>query len=98
MTEFALTLAGSLLLCLSMRKHWRQILGDQELKPGVATTLRSLGFGVLLIAAIVASIRHGVGVGLTVFFAHLTVAVFGIAVALPYWYRRSAKRARSLIG
>ncbi|MEM7501589.1 MAG: DUF3325 domain-containing protein [Pseudomonadota bacterium] len=87
MIEFVLTVAGTALLCLSMRKHWKQVLPGRARSQTAAMAIRSAGYCLLLAAAVMASIRYGTGVGLTLFFALLTVAVFGIALLLPVWQR-----------
>ncbi|MEM7585906.1 MAG: DUF3325 family protein [Acidobacteriota bacterium] len=88
MIIFILTLAGTALLCVSMPKHWQQILPGRGYARQPAMALRALAYLVLLGAMILASRSHGVGVGITIFFGMLSVATLGIAVALPYWRRR----------
>lgn len=87
MIAFVLTLIGTMLLCISMRKHWKQILPEREHSAGAAKAMRAAGYVLLLSAAIVSIASWGTGYGLTLFVAFLNVAVFGIAIAIPYRYR-----------
>ncbi|MEM8930496.1 MAG: DUF3325 domain-containing protein [Acidobacteriota bacterium] len=92
MIAFALTLIGTLLLCASMRKHWKQLVPQRKFSHRTANVLRAAGYLVLLAGATVASSRHGIGPGLVIFFGFLTFATLAIAVALPYWTERASRR------
>lgn len=85
MIVFFLTLVGAALLCVSMKRHWRQILPSVEHSSTTARLLRTVGYALLLVAAVLAANLYGTGIGLTLFFALFTVAHFGIALILPYW-------------
>ncbi|MEM7432905.1 MAG: DUF3325 domain-containing protein [Pseudomonadota bacterium] len=85
---FLLTLAGALTLCVSMKKHFRQVFPSKTYAETSSRILRISGFVILAVAAVVCSSVKGVGLGLTWFAALLTVAVFSIAMALPYLTRR----------
>ena len=84
---FLFTLIGTAFVCVAMSKHWRQVFPDSRRSPAVATSLRLSGAGFLVVAALLLSRAHGIGVGLTEFFGLLTVVILGIAVALPYSQR-----------
>jgi len=81
---FILSFVGMGLLCLARRKHWRQLFATANLSLTRARGLQILGSIALLMAAILSSIAYGVGIGLTLLFGILTIAVIAIAVALPY--------------
>ena len=83
MIVFALTLSGTALLCLSMRKHWKQLLVQHEYSTRIAYGLRAAGYLLLLLASIAAARNYGIGEGLTLFFGLLTAAIVGVAIALP---------------
>ena len=94
MIVFILTLIGTAMLCLSMRKHWKQVLPDIERSPRAAMAVRAGGYALLLAAAIVSADLYGTGVGMTLFFALFTVAHFAVAVILPYrWNARAGRRS-----
>ncbi|MEM8814276.1 MAG: DUF3325 family protein [Pseudomonadota bacterium] len=85
---FPLILVGTALICIAMRKHWRQLFPHVSLAPAQAAALRLAGAALLLAAAVLSTGAHGVGIGLTEFFGLLTIVIFGIAVLLPYAQRR----------
>jgi len=84
---FLLTLIGTALLCVAMGRHWRQVFPDSRRSPAMVASLRLAGAAFLVAAAVFMSRAYGTGPGLTEFFGLLTVAILGIAVALPYRQR-----------
>ena len=84
---FLLILIGTAFLCVAMRKHWKQVFPGVSRTPAMTAGLRALGVAFLLGAAALSSAALGIGIGLTQFFGLLTIAVFGIAVFLPYRQR-----------
>ena len=87
--SFLLTLGGSLGLCLSMRKHARQVFGNSPPSKHVLLGLRITGWALLGLAILISVLTEGIGLGLTLFVAYLNVAVFGIALGLA-WRNQAA--------
>lgn len=83
MTGFLLTLGGASCLCLSMPQHFRRVFRGATLTRPGRYSLRVAGYGLLAVAVYACADRHGIGVGLTVFTAYLTVAILAIALILP---------------
>ncbi|MEM1263259.1 MAG: DUF3325 family protein [Pseudomonadota bacterium] len=79
--SFALSLIGFALINLSMRKHMKQWRPGSELSNGAVWVVRTLGYLLLLAAAVVLVRTDGLSVGLTTYCGVLTVAAFGIALA-----------------
>ncbi|MEM9621687.1 MAG: DUF3325 domain-containing protein [Pseudomonadota bacterium] len=80
---FLLLCVAVMALCLSMNRHHRQVFKEtpgQTLRYG----LRALGYGSLLVSAIVASHAYGLGVGLSLFTGLFTVAILLCAFAMTY--------------
>lgn len=98
MIELLLTVTGTSLLCVSMPKHYRQIVDllaerfgtrtDAELTRTGRYALRAVGYALLAAAVYVCIAAVGVGVGLAAFAAYLTIGVFGLALLLSLLPRR----------
>lgn len=100
MIELLLTVAGTSLLCVSMPKHYWQIVDllakrfGMRAGAGLTRTgryaLRTAGYAVLAAAVYACIAAVGVGVGLAAFAAYLTIGVFGLALLLSLLPRRRA--------
>ena len=96
MTGLLLTLVGMTCLCLSTRRHHRQVFGNASLTRVRRYTLRAVGF-VLVVAAGYACVTTDAAAGLALYAGYLTVAVLCIALFLsPVRARRSRSRRDSL--
>jgi hypothetical protein len=82
-----LTGAGSLLLCLSMNKHWKQLLPARAYRSRARPWLRAGGYTALVIALWLSIEARGGVIGSALFCGFLTAAVVAIALALPYLHR-----------
>jgi hypothetical protein len=78
-----LTQAALTALCLAMPKHHAQVW-QHEGSPGRRTLLRAAGWLALWLAAAICVVADGVGVGLVLWCALLTVAGSVVAWLLPY--------------
>ncbi|MEM7083159.1 MAG: DUF3325 family protein [Pseudomonadota bacterium] len=86
-----LTFVGTLLVCFSMRKHFRQLLPAVEHTTPKMLVLQLAGY-LLMYGGIVALGRqYDKGIGLVVFFGVLTVSIFLIAMLLPGAVARISK-------
>ena len=83
MTGFLLTLVGTSCLCVSMPKHYRQVVRGGSPTKRRRYALRVAGYLLLAAAVYACTAEVGVGVGLTAFAAYLTIGVLGIALLLP---------------
>ena len=100
MIELLLTVAGTTLLCVSMPKHYLQIVDLLANRFGVRTgaeltrtsryALRAAGYALLAVAVYACIAAAGVGVGLAAFAAYLTIGIFGLALLLSLLPRRRA--------
>ena len=93
MTGLLLTLAGAACLCLSMPKHYRQVVGSPAPRERRHYTLRVAGYLLLAAAVYACTTVAGVGVGLTAFTAYLTIGIVGIALLLPLLTDSRKRRA-----
>lgn len=83
-----LTALGSLGLCLAMTRHQRQLFGGKTLQGAPRWLFRLVGWLGLTLGAWLCVQHAGLGVGLTLFFAYLTVCVFCLALLLPALEKR----------
>lgn len=87
--SFTLAVLGFTLLALSLARHYRDIFG-KTLSPMRGRTFRTAGC--LLMAASMASAitAQGIGTGLVLWFALLTVAALIVGLSITYrdkWWR-----------
>ena len=84
---FLTLLAGSALLCFSMRRHYRLLLGT-PLTGTRKLGLRTAGYAFLLLGAWWAAETHGATVGLTLAVGTLSFTVLATAFAVTGLTRR----------
>ena len=82
MTGLLLTVAGTACLCVSMPKHYRQVVRGAAPTKRRRYALRVAGYLLLAAAVYACTTAAGVGVGLTAFTAYLTIGIVGIALLL----------------
>ena len=90
LTVFLALLAGSVLLCFSMPRHYRLVAGT-PLPGSRKHAMRAAGYAFLLLGAWWAAATHGPAVGLAVAVGTLTVAVLATAFAVTALTRRQAR-------
>lgn len=84
---FLLTLCGNLLLCFSMKKHFRELPLRVDFSDRLSLTLRTVGYLLLCCALLCCSLNDGWALGLMYFLGLLTIAVLLIAIGFPYWLK-----------
>jgi len=86
----AITYLGFALLALSQNRHWLHLCGERHCPPGIAHSLRFVGYASLAAGLCLALLRDGVGFGSLVWVTTLTVASFAVVCTLtwrPHWLR-----------
>ena len=86
---FLTLLAGSVLLCFSMRRHYRLLVGA-PLAGALKHAMRFAGYALLLLGTWWATETQGVTVGLALAIGTLSFAVLATAFAVTGLTRRQA--------
>lgn len=87
---FGLCCLGCLLLSLSLRRHYRQIFADDSLYEQRRWTMRSAGFGILVIALWSGVRDSGLWIGVILWLSLIALAAFLQIMLLTYRPRSSA--------
>lgn len=85
--SFAFCLAGVVMLCIAMPRHWKALRPGRPQPPLLAITLRVVGAAMLTLAAAVCISAYDVSIGLVVSFGVFTLAQLALSLALPYTVR-----------
>ncbi|MEM7280672.1 MAG: DUF3325 family protein [Pseudomonadota bacterium] len=86
---FIATVVGSTFLCVSLRRHYIQVFPNSKYSRNQAYVHRVVGYALLFAGLILCSMAMGVAKGSVMFFALLSVAIFSLAVGLPFFLRRT---------
>lgn len=84
------TYLGFALLALSQDRHWQRAGGEVSCPARLILPLRTLGYGLLLLALVLALVRDGPGFGSLLWVTMLTVGAVAVVCTLAWrahWLR-----------